>query len=193
MFIIPGVICRMNHLAAVSCNTVCMSQHKLLIQDRIIGGYCTAFTGSYSLYGMKAERGHICNAADRLSVILGTDGMCSIFDQNQIMLFTDGADFIQLHSLACKIYSNNCPGLLSDALSDRIRVNIISIRINIGKYRTRTAVKRAVGRSCECNGSRNHLVPFFDAGCHGGNVQGSSTVRNCHTIFCSGHFTQHFL
>ncbi len=191
-FIVPGIIGGSAHQGAVSGDTVASCQKKFFVERLIVCGDNAAFPGGDGFHRVGGKTGHVAEGADGLPFIACADGVGSVLDHEKAMFFTDRGNLIAGHGLSGKMDRDDCFCLRGDTCFNGGGIYIVGLRINIRKDRRAAAVGDAVCRCGEGDRSGDGFVAWSDTRRDAGDMQRSSSVADCHGIFCACHLTEFF-
>jgi hypothetical protein len=135
-----------------------MCQDQLFVKLIIVGKDGTAFPARDGFHGMETESSHIGQTTHWSTIVTGTDGMGSVFYENEPEFIADSADFLNLHHLSGEIHRYDRFGAGRNAGTDALRVYVIGFRIYVGKNRLCATVNGAVGTGSKSHGGGNNLV-----------------------------------
>jgi len=89
------------------------------------------------------------NRTGALSLPFRTMGVGAVLNHDQIEFLGNFHNSIHICHLGAQVYRDDCSGLFSDGLPDRLRVNTIISRIHIRNHRDRSRRDRRRSRSLE--------------------------------------------
>ena len=94
---------------------------------------------------MEAKAGHICQGAFRNTLVFGSDGVGTVYDKDQSVLFADGADPVVINGLSGEVHRHNSLGPVCDMGLDAIGIDIVGLGIDVCKNRLRSHIYCAIG------------------------------------------------
>src|SRR3989338_2075620 len=149
------------------------------------------FTRSHRLDRMETE--HACfrmgTASDsipfRIDFISPSQCMASIFDHNQVSLFSNPGNFFKINRIAPKMDRKNDLCLACDTAFNLCSINVKCVGINVNKYWSGTREQNRIGRGNKTKRCSNSFVASAKAGGTACEVERCGSTGNGNRKLCS--------
>ena len=157
----------------------------LFCQVRVVCDHHAAVTqGAQVLAGEEAEASQVAYVARFASAILRSNGLSGVLHHLQVVLLGQGQDGIHPGALAEQMDRHDDLGARRDLLADEIRVDVVSLGIDVHEDGDTSQPGDHSRRGEEGVGSGDHLIAVADPAGSQGEEQSVRTRGNPHGIFC---------
>lgn len=110
---------------------------------------------------VEAERGDIAKGTDHFAVVCRAQRVTAIFDQPQVVLFTQCFHLAQIEWVAQGVSEHDGLGLRRDGGFDQVCIDVVGVHFNIDEHRDRAELNDRVNSSRETRSNANDFVAFF--------------------------------
>ena len=118
----------------------------------------TTCAGRHVLGLLQAKAPNISKRPDQLALVFREMGLGTILNHDQIMLSSDLENRVHICRIPEQMDSHNRSRFLCDVCLNAVRIEIVSIRQDIGKDRDTILIDNRQNRTEVCDWGRNNLI-----------------------------------
>ncbi len=120
-------------------------------------------------------------------VVAGAVGVGGVFDHQQLVLGGDGHDGVHVGHLPGEVYGDHRPGARRDGGIERLRIEIESLQVDVGKDRRHVGFDHGRGGGEERVGRNDDFAAGFDARGHQCDSQRDGAVDHGDAVAAAVH------
>ncbi|MNZ47017.1 hypothetical protein D3C78_647190 [compost metagenome] len=128
----------------------------------VIGEHRATFTHGDVVGRVETQGRDVAKGANQFAVIGRTECIAAIFDQPEVVLFTQGFDFAQVERVTKGVGEHDRLGLGGDGRFDQLGINVVGRHVDIDEDRYRPELDDGVDGGGEACSHANDFVTFFD-------------------------------
>ncbi len=111
---------------------------------------------------LEGESGKVRECRHLLVLVSGAKGVGSVFDEGDLVLIRDGAQFGKVAGIAAPVHANDRLGFRRDLFRHTLRAEVASLGIDVRPHDPRTIGKDGNVRCHAGHGGRDHFITVLN-------------------------------